>query len=355
MTTIKDVARAAGVSVSTVSHVLSGKRPISESTRLRVLETITSLGYRPNRLAQGLVSKNSGSIGLLVPDLANPFFNSIAEAMEVTAHEARYSVILCNTNLDAEREADYLSLLLSQQVDGLLYFPGTRVPNAALLDAAATGVPVVVIDERVDNLCGVFVDNFDGGRQIGTYLRALGHEEILFLGGPEGLPTVTDRLAGLHAGLAKADAQDAHVTQRFGEYRAKDGYEAIHACAREGLFDSASPQRPTAVVAANDLIAVGALRALRELHIRVPLDCSLIGFDGIELTTLITPSLTTVQQPIGQLAASAVRLLLSQITLRNGHEEHDDGFPGTSHVILPVTLVVRESVAAPPRILQPLL
>lgn len=349
MATIKDVARAAGVSVSTVSHVLSGNRPISESTRKRVLETVSSLGYRPNRLAQGLVRKSSELIGLLVPDLANPFFNSIAEVMEIAAHERGYSVILCNTNLDAEREASYLSILLSQQVDGLLYFPGTRVPNAALLNAVAAGVPVVVIDERIDNLCGVFVDNFDGGRQIGAHLRTLGHEKLLFLGGPEGLPTVSDRLAGLRAGLKKVGAPDAHVVLRFGEYRAKDGYEAIHVCAREGLFDLASLQRPTAVVAANDLIAIGALRALRELHIRVPQDCSLVGFDGVELTTLITPSLTTVQQPFGQIAASAVRLLLSQIDIRNGHEEHDEGFPGTSHVILPVTLAVRESVAAPPR------
>ncbi len=355
MTTIKDVARAAGVSVSTVSHVLSGNRPISEGTRKRVLETIAHLGYRPNRLAQGLVSKNSGSIGLLVPDLANPFFNSIAEAMEITAHASRYSVILCNTNLDPEREADYLSVLLSQQVDGLLYFPGTRVPNAALLKAADAGVPVVVVDERIDNLCGVFVDNFDGGRQVGVYLRELGHRSALFLGGPEGLPTVVDRLDGLRAGFLDPQAPEAHLSLRFGEYRAKDGYEAIYACAREGMFDPHTPQRPTAVVAANDLIAIGALRALRELHINVPRDCSLVGFDGIELTTLITPSLTTVQQPFNQIAASAVRLLLSQIEIRNGHEEHGDGFPGTSHVILPVTLVVRESVAAAPRALQSLL
>jgi LacI family transcriptional regulator len=355
MTTIKDVARVAGVSVSTVSHVLSGNRPISEGTRKRVLETISSLGYRPNRLAQGLVSKSSGSLGLLVPDLANPFFNSIAEAMEIIAHECGYSVILCNTNLDPEREADYLSILLSQQVDGLLYFPGTRVPNAALLDAAVAGVPVVVIDERIDNLSGVFVDNFDGGRQIGACLRELGHQTLLFLGGPEGLPTVADRLNGLRAGLKQAGRPDAHLLLRFGEYRAKDGYETIHACAREGIFDPASPLHPTAVVAANDLIAIGALRALRELHIRVPFDCSLVGFDGVELTTLVTPSLTTVQQPFSQIAAAAVRLLLSQIELRNGHEEHDDGFPGTSHTILPVTLVVRESVAAPPRAIQPLL
>lgn len=355
MTTIKDVARVAGVSVSTVSHVLSGKRPISESTRSRVLETISRLGYRPNRLAQGLVSKSSGSIGLLVPDLANSFFNSIAEAMEVTAHESGYSVILCNTNLDPEREADYLSILLSQQVDGLLYFPGTRVPNAALLDAAAAGIPVVVVDERIDNLCGVFVDNFDGGRQIGAYLSALGHRSLLFLGGPEGLPTVADRLNGLQAGFLQTHSSDTHLLRRFGEYRARNGYETIHACAREGIFATDSPQRPTAVVAANDLIAIGALRALRELHVRVPLDCSLVGFDGIELTTLITPSLTTVQQPFSQIATSAVRLLLSQIENRNGHEEHGDGFPGTSHVILPVTLVVRESVAAPLRAIQPLL
>jgi LacI family transcriptional regulator len=346
MATIKDVARAAGVSVSTVSHVLSGHRPISEATRERVLSTITQLGYRPNRLAQGLVSKSTRSIGLLVPDLANPFFSSIAEAIEVEAHEQGYSVILCNTNLDAVREADYLAVLLSRQVDGLIYFPGTRVPNAALLEAAASGVPVLVVDERIDHLSGVFVDNFDGGRQIGKLLGSLGHRSLLFLGGPEGLPTVHDRLSGLCAGLEESGAPGDSMPRRFGEYRATHGYEAIHTYAREGFFDPATVHRPTAIVAANDMIALGALRALRELHLRVPRDCSLVGFDGVELTALITPSITTVQQPVGKIATTTVRRLIEQIEIQ--HKEDSNDILDTSHTILPVTLVVRESVAAPP-------
>jgi LacI family transcriptional regulator len=350
MANIKDVARAAGVSVSTVSHVLSGNRPISEATRMRVMQTIAQLGYRPNRLAQGLVNKSRCSVGLLVPDLANPFFSNIAEAVEIAAHERGYSVILCNTNLDPTREADYLAVLLSRQVDGLIYFPGTRAPNAALTAAVAEGIPVVVVDERIDNLPGVFVDNFDGGRQVGAYLASLGHRSILFLGGPEGLPTVIDRLNGLRTGLEEASISGIHAgTMRicYGEYRASHGYEAIHAFAREGIFAPGAGQRPTAVVAANDMIAIGALRALRELNLRVPHDCSLIGFDGIELTSLITPSLTTVQQPFGKVSTSAVQLLLSRIEANNGHKEDNDTAPGVTHIILPVTLIVRESAAAP--------
>lgn len=348
MANIKDVARAAGVSVSTVSHVLSGNRPISEATRRRVLQTIDQLGYRPNRLAQGLVNKSTHSLGLLVPDLANPFFSTIAEAVEIAAHERGYSVILCNTNLDPAREADYLAVLLSRQVDGLIYFPGTRVPNPALKAAVAEGVPVIVVDERLDQLPGVFVDNFDGGRQVGAYIGALGHRSILFLGGPEGLPTVIDRLNGLRAGLEAAGMLTYTMQLRFGEYRASHGYETIHTCAREGMFAPDSTQRPTVVAAANDLIALGALRALRELNLRVPHDCSLVGFDGIEITALITPSLTTVQQPSGKIAISAVQLLLSRIEASDGHTKDGNEMPGVSHVILPVSLVVRESVAAPP-------
>ncbi len=348
MATIKDVARTAGVSMSTVSHVLTGNRPISEATRARVLEAVGKLGYRPNQLAQGLVSKSSHSIGLLVPDLANPFFSSIAEAMEIAAHDSGYSVILCNTNLDPAREADYLAVLLGRQVDGLLYFPGTRVPNPALMNAVATGVPVIIVDERIDNLSGVFVDNFDGGRQVGKLLGDLGHRSILFIGGLEGLPTVSDRFEGLKAGLAASRVELEALHTRFGEYRATHGYEAVHACAREGIFAAKAPTRPTAVVAANDMIALGALRALRELHLRVPQDCSLVGFDGVELTSLITPSLTTVQQPSGKVAQSAVHLLLSRMG-RDDHNKDDNGaFRDTSHIILPVTLIVRESVAAPP-------
>jgi LacI family transcriptional regulator len=347
MATIKDVARAAGVSVSTVSHVLSGNRPISEATRSRVMETIGQLGYRPNRLAQGLVSKSTCSVGLLVPDLANPFFGNIAEAVEIAAHERGYSVILCNTNLDPVREADYLAVLLSRQVDGLIYFPGTRVPNAALSAAVAEGIPVVIVDERIDNLPGVFVDNFDGGRQTGAYLASLGHRAFLFLGGPEGLPTVMDRLNGLRAGLEETVPIDCMLL-RFGEYRASHGYESIHAYAREGIFATGNARRPTAVVAANDLIAIGALRALRELNLRIPHDCSLAGFDGIELTSLITPSLTTVQQPFGKVATSAVQLLLSRIEANNGHKGDGNEKSGVSHIIHPVSLVIRESAAAPP-------
>jgi LacI family transcriptional regulator, galactose operon repressor len=348
MANIKDVARAAGVSVSTVSHVLSGNRPISEATRMRVKQIIAQLGYRPNRLAQGLVNKSSCSVGLLVPDLANPFFSNIAEAVEIAAHERGYSVILCNTNLDPAREADYLAVLLSRQVDGLIYFPGTRVPNAALRAAVAEGVPVVVVDERIDNLSGVFVDNFDGGRQVGAYLASLGHRSILFLGGPEGLPTVIDRLNGLRAGLEAAGVPADTMRICYGEYRASHGYEAIHTFAREGILAPDAVQRPTAVVAANDLIALGALRALRELNLRIPRDCSLVGFDGIELTSLISPSLTTVQQPFGKVASSAVQLLLSRIEANNGHKDGNHTTPGVSHIILPVSLIIRESAAAPP-------
>jgi LacI family transcriptional regulator len=349
MATIKDVARAAGVSVSTVSHVLSGHRPISEPTRRRVLEAIDRLGYRPNRLAQGLVSKSSRSLGLLVPDLGNPFFGCIAEAMEIAAHDRGYSVILCNTNLDPGREADYLSVLLSRQVDGLLYFPGTRVPNPALLEAVAAGVPVVVVDERIADLPGVFVDNFDGGRQLGRLLAALGHRSLLFIGGPEGLPTVSDRLNGLRAGLEEGGVVPERLLLRFGEYRVSHGYATIHRCAQEGLLALESERRPTAVVAANDMIALGALRALRELNLRVPQDCSLTGFDGVEFTALITPSLTTVQQPFGRIAVAAVELLLELIKAgeaRKGEAAAENA--ALSHVVLPVFLVVRESVAAPP-------
>lgn len=352
MATIKDVARAAGVSVSTVSHVLSGNRPISTATRLRVMDTITQLGYRPNQLAQGLVSKTTRSIGLLVPDLVNPFFSIIAGAMEVVAHDRGYSVILCNTNLDPAREADYLAVLLSRQVDGLIYFPGTRMSNPALTSAIDAAVPIVVVDERIDHLSGVFVDNFDGGRQLGSYLAGLGHRSILFIGGTEGFLTIMDRLAGLRAGLAEGGAPADAVHTSFGECRAAHGYAVVHAYAQEGFFAPDSPERITAVVGANDLIAFGALRALRELRLNVPGDCSLAGFDGIELTAVTCPSLTTVQQPCSSIATCAVELLLSAIETANDRAQQTYGngaspIYSVSQIVLPVSLIVRESTAAP--------
>lgn len=356
MATIKDIARAAGVSVSTVSHVLSGNRPISESTRARVLEIVARLDYHPNRLAQSLVNKTTRSLGLLVPDLANPFFSAMAEALEVQAHERGYSVMLCNTNLDPEREAAYLAALLSRQVDGLLYFPGTSVPNPALQAALEQRVPIVLVDERLAWAPGVFVDNADGGRQIGELLAGLGHRRILFLGGAESLPTVRDRLHGLrsglggvHAGVEGKAGDEAEIVVRFGDYRAAFGYEAVQTCVREGLLGQGAANALTAIVAANDLIAVGALRALRELSIHVPRDCSLVGFDGIEITSLTTPSLTTVQQPIEFIASSAIALLIDRIEARTGQREDDhDASMEAPQLVLPVSLIVRESVAAAP-------
>lgn len=350
VTTIKDIASAAGVSVSTVSHALSGNRPISESTRARVLAAVEELGYRPNRLAQGLVSKTTHSLGLLVPDLANPFFSAMAEALEVHAHAQGYSVILCNTNLDAEREADYLDVLLSRQVDGLLYFPGTSVPNQALQAAMEKQIPVVIVDEQLAQVPGVFVDNVDGGRQIGELLAGLGHHRILFLGGAESLPTVQDRLRGLRSALSLAFAgtgTPVELLQRFGAYRASFGYDMVHECVREGLLGRGGTGAATAIVAANDLIALGALRALRELSINVPNECSLVGFDGLEFTMLTTPSLTTVQQPIELIASSAVGLLIDRIEATLNHRDGDSAHPAIQ-VVHPVSLVVRESVAAAP-------
>jgi LacI family transcriptional regulator len=349
MVTIKDVARQAGVSVSTVSHVLSGKRPISEPTRLRVLDVVEKLHYRPNRLAQGLVSKTTRSLGLLVPDLANPFFSSMAEALEIEAHACGYSVILCNTNLDPVREDDYLQVLLSRQVDGLFYFPGTPIANPTLQTALTQGVPIIVMDERLDDLPGVFVDNVDGGRQIGELLAGLGHRRVIFLGGPEGLPTVVDRLAGVREGFRAQGTGDAIVHTFFGEYRAAYGYEAVHRFGRDGLLTLTSPGRPTAIIAANDTIALGALRALRELRFQIPYDCSLLGFDDIEIASLTTPSLTSVQQPVRTVAAAAVESLLSRV--ESGHVSDKNGSSDAvayrSKVVLPVKLIIRESVAAP--------
>ncbi|HEX9037861.1 MAG TPA: LacI family DNA-binding transcriptional regulator [Ktedonobacterales bacterium] len=351
MATIKDIARAAGVSVSTVSHALSGNRPISAATRTRVLEAVAELGYRPNRLAQGLVSKSTRSLGLLVPDLNNPFFSAMAEALEVQAQERGYSVILCNTNLDPAREAEYLAVLLSRQVDGLLYFPGTSTPNPALQEALEERIPIVVVDERLDGVPGVFVDNVDGGRQIGELLARLRHRHIVFLGGARSLPTVQDRLEGLRLALHAAldsTATPLELETRFGAYRAAFGYESVHELARQGRIGHGLEGAPTAIVAANDLIALGALRALRELGIQVPGECSLVGFDGLEFTSLTTPSLTTVQQPTSLIAASAVGLLIGGIEASLGTQAEDHRARPAPLVIHPVSLIVRESVAAAP-------
>jgi DNA-binding LacI/PurR family transcriptional regulator len=327
--TIRDVARAAGVSIATVSHAHSGNRPVSERARRRVVETSRRLGYRPSHLAQAMVTGRSKALGLIVPDIANPFFPEIGRGAEDAAADRDYGVFLADSELDPVEEQRYVDAFRAKGVDGLLYLAGTPMLGPALADAAAGGTPLVLVDEELPvrgPRCGfVGVDNAGGGRFAAEHLLERGCRRPAVVGGPARLPTAQARLGGFLSALADAGVELAG--QRSAEaYVFEDGVTAGRALL------GASP-RPDGIFCANDLLAFGVASAAREAGLSIPHDVAVVGFDNIFFARLGDPPLTTVAQPMRDLGAAAANLLIDLI----------EGRPADRRQILPVHLIERAS------------
>lgn len=311
MPTIYDVAAKAGVSPSTVSHVLNGTRFVEEPTKERVLQAVAALGYRPNSLARSLRRRESGTIALLVPDNANPFFADVARAIEDVGFAEGYSVVLCNSDGSAAKETAYIELLLSKQVDAFILIPANSHATqlAPILKAE---VPVVIVDRPMADtpVDQVLVDNYRGGYLAGHYLAALGHRRIGCIGGPPELSVSEQRLAGFRAALEEAEVPLSPEAVLVGDFRYAGGEQA----ARQLI---ARWPDLSALFAANDLMAIGAMQTLRELGCTVPGDVSVIGFDNIDQAHLTLPPLTTIAQPLVELGQVSARLVLERVKARN--------------------------------------
>ncbi len=317
------------MSISTVSHALSGNRPVSPEVRGRVASVARRLRYRPSHLAQAMVTGRSRTLGLIVPDIANPFFPEVARGAEDAAARRGYGVFLADTELSTAEEQRYVDVFRDKGVDGLVYLAGTPVLGSALAQSAAGGTPLVLVDEElpVDGpRCGfVGVDNHGGGRLAARHLLDLRHERIGVVAGPANLPTAIARLAGFRAELDSAGVQPVHlVTARA--YRFEDGRAALPRLTR------ADPEL-TAVFCANDLLAFGVVAAAQDAGLRVPADLSVVGFDDIFFSRLSSPGLTTIAQPMRRIGSQAADLLIDLI----------DGRRSERRRILPVHLVERAS------------
>jgi LacI family transcriptional regulator len=328
---IKDVALEAGVSPTTVSHVLSGNRPVNEATAERVRVVVSRLGYVPASLARSLQAGATSVIGLLVPDISNAFFAELAKGVEDAAHDLGYSVILCNTEFDGAREDHYLNLIRGRFIDAMVYASGSP-PSKQRLEALLGQFPIALADEEVDGLDHALIaiaDHRAGGRLVGEHLRQLGHRRALMLTGPGALRSSADRAAGFR------EAFDGEVTEVEGDFKEGSGYAQVQHTLREGR----APY--TAVFAANDLMAFGAVTALREHGLDVPGDVSVAGFDDIRSAALAFPALTSVYQPAYDVGRTATTQLLHYVSAGE--------LPPASRHILPVELRVRASTAPPPR------
>ncbi len=334
--TIRDVARAANVSISTVSHVLSGKRPTSGQTRMRVEAVIQELGYRPNRVAQSLVWRRPFALGLIIPDITNPYFPTFARGAEDRVRERGYTLVLGNSDYDPDREASYLDLVRSNQLAGAIYCLGDEMSPilSELNRAVEEGLAVVLVHSPMPRVPTVCADNQQGGRLAAEHLLALDHRRI---GMVSALPLdegMADRETGFLNALRDAglSVDRDSIPVMYGDHQIEGGRQAT-------LELLAHAPDLTAIFVLNDLMALGALEAVRSLERRVPEDISVVGFDDIPFAALANPPLTTVGQPIRQLGEQAADLLLTVV-------EHGVGAGAETpppSVLLPNQLIERQS------------
>ncbi len=339
MSTISDVAKRAGVSAMTVSRVVNGTGHTSAETRARVEAAIGELGYVPNALARQLRSKRTKTIALLVSDISNPYFTTIARGVEDFFNGHGYTVMYGNTDEDAAEEEEYLLALIERQVDGVLLVPA-RSSGESFRQLASHRVPVVVIDRRVDvqTVDSVRCDSVAGAHSLIEHLLGLGHRRIAVLTGSPAISTSMDRVAGARLALEEAGLELPERLVHFGSFNyGKSNQADGHRMALDML--AAPGPQPTAVFCANNFIAFGAIRALREAGLRVPDDMSVVAFDDLPDEWAIEPFMTVARQPAYEIGHRAASLLMDHLT---GHQP-----PSGASVILPFELVVRHSTAVP--------
>jgi LacI family transcriptional regulator len=329
--TIADVASKAGVSTATVSRVLTGVGRARPETQARVLEAARALDYRPSEVARSLKRRSTQTLGLIITDIENPYFPELVRSVEDAARAAGFSVLLCNAEDDPEREASYLELLVDRRVDGLIIAASSLgVRQGDWLTAPP--IPVVLVNTAAPDadLPTIMSDNEGGGRIATEHLLALGHRRFGYLMPPPRNVDAPARLAGVRRALDAGGVPRDALTIAHGEALVGGG----EAAANE-LLDRAPAT--TAIVAYNDLMAIGALRALRRRGRRVPADASVVGFDDVALAAYVDPPLTTVSQRTEEMGRWAVERLIG-----------DDG-SGSTSMRLPVDLQVRESTGPAPR------
>jgi LacI family transcriptional regulator len=342
MTTIRDVARLAGVSTATVSHVLNDTRVVLPETRQLVLDAIEQLNYRPSGLARSLTTNTTHSIGVVIADVTSPFFAQLLYTIEDLLLTRNYNLFLSHTYEELEREAKTLEHLIDRRVDGVILTP-TGLPQAAFATCERLNIPVVFIDRKPPQARGSFVgtDNNTAAYEATRYLIELGHQRIGLITLLPETSAVTARLHGYQRALAEYNIpfDSALITAT----------KADMAHASEQVTRLLSqPQRPTAIIAGNHIATMGTLQALQTLNLAYPDDVSLVCFDNSPWTALIRPSLTVVRKPITALAGEAVSILLQAIRQieQQRRRQASVELPPTTERLLDTELVIRESCRA---------
>ena len=315
---LRDVAKAAKVSVGTVSNVLNRPEVVAPETLVRVQATIKELGFVPNGFARHLRSGQSRTLGLIVPDVANPFFTDVARGVEDAASKRDYAVFLCNSDESATKEDRYVNVLIQQQVRGVLITPADMKSDR--LDAMRErGIAVTLLDREIQGRkqCSVSVDDVHGGQIAIEYLAGLGHKNIAWVCGPESIPQVADRGAGVTKAAKVAGARIETI--RVPLMNAVKGEEAV-----KKILEL--DEMPTAIFCANDLLALGVMRALQAKKVRIPEQVSVLGYDNIEFAPSAAVPLSSIAQPAYQMGVTAADLLLNECEDGENHEHQQIRF-----------------------------
>jgi DNA-binding LacI/PurR family transcriptional regulator len=330
--TIQDVANHAKVSKATVSRVMNDDPNVATDLRDRVVASMASLDYQPNRAARRLKKNLNDVIGLLIPDIQNPFFASVLRGAEDLAYDHGIGLMPYSTADDVARQQTYLEMLQGEQVAGLVIVPVPQTQKETLLNLQRLGFPYVLLDRSVEGVSadGVRVDSLHGAFAAVQHLTSLGYKRIGMISGLSELSTGRERLQGYQLALAEAGLPYDLNLVKPGNFDAAGGYQRI--C---DFMLASHP--PDAIFVGSNLMMMGVLQAIRDLNIRVPEDVALIGFDDLPLSGLLSPPLTIVAQPTYEMGQEALRLLLHR--LKNPHV-----LPRS--VILPTQLIVRESCGA---------
>lgn len=336
--TIKDIAKEAGVSIATVSLIRNGKdKHITEATRQRVKDVMKKYNYIPNAMAGSLVTRKTGIIGLVLPDITNPFFPGIARGAEDRANEEGYSIIFCNTDDKIEVEERYIETLTSKMVDGIIIAHSSNSDRMSEV-LKRCQIPIILIDRDFDseNVLGkVLVNNRDGAFNAITHMVEKGYRRIAYLSGSLKTQTAMERLRGYKEALVEKNIPvDDHLI-KYGEYRAAWGKRGVEELLNEKAeFD--------AVFCGNDLIAIGAMKELMKNGYRVPEDKGVMGFDDIYMAQMVEPELTTVKQPNYEMGYQAVDLLIQHLGEKQAGKIPDD--KKNNIVLLDTEITERKSI-----------
>lgn len=334
MANMKEIAQLAGVSLGTVSHVLNGTVKVREPLRKRVLEAVQATGYQPSQLARGLRKDKTNILAMIIPDILNPFFPGVVRGAEDVAFANGYRLVLCNTDNDHEKELAHVKALQAYLPSGLIVIPSEFSELAdetkSFRDA---GAAVVCVDRRPRKWDGdsVTINNAGGAQEATSYLIRLGHRKLAAITGPLHLTNSQDRLNGFKRAMRQAGLEAPPGYLQETTFDRAGGY------AKTKILMRMVP-RPTAILACNDMIALGALLAIRDEGLRCPEDVSLMGFDGLDLTEITSPQLSSVYQSPYRLGAEAVQLALHRLERKGGPPRR---------VVLKTELKIRESVAPP--------